>query len=75
MADSRFYSTAGPFGLQKLADIGSAELRLPITKVADSFIDVAALHEATNEHISFIDNRKYIQQFENTSAGAIVAPS
>ena len=55
MVDPRFYSTAGPFALEKLASVADAELRLPETKLQNSFIDVAALQEATIENISFID--------------------
>ena len=38
------------------------------------YLDVAALQIATTKHVSFIDNRKYIQEFKSTEAGAIVVP-
>ena len=74
MADPRFFENRGPFSIQHLlalADEG-AELRgdgnLEVT-------DVAPLSEAGPKDISFLDNRKYISAFENSSAGAcIVAP-
>ena len=74
MADPRFYSVAGPFNLESLANISITEMRLSSTSRTTEFSDVAALSKATSEHVSFIDNRKYVHEFENTDAGAIIVP-
>lgn len=34
--------------------------------------DVAALNNATSEHLSFLDNKKYRDQFSVTTAGAVI---
>ena len=49
-------------------------MRLSSASRTTEFSDVAALSKATREHVSFIDNRKYVHEFENTDAGAIIVP-
>jgi len=73
MADPRFFKRAGPFSLKDLADIIHADLVLPET-MADNqlFDDVAALSEAEENHVSFLDNKRYIKQFSQTKAGAVI---
>ncbi len=74
MTDSRFFVNHGPFALSELAAAAGGELPAG----TDSRIllrDVAPLSVAGREQISFLDNRKYLVDFENSSAGAcIVAP-
>lgn len=71
MTDSRFYRREGPFTLAHLAALGGGELADPAT--ADRTItDVAPLYRAGAEDISFLDNRKYVQAFEASGAGACV---
>lgn len=75
MADPRFYSVEGPFTLGQLADIAGAELDSR-ADASMEIADVAPLESAGPEHLSFLDNKKYISAFETTRAGAcIVAPS
>lgn len=71
MADSRFFTVAGPFTLAQLAKICGAELSQP-QQSGQVVIDVAALEVAGADHISFLDNRKYINAFTATKAGAVI---
>lgn len=73
MADPRFYTVAGPFNLEHLADIAVVEKCVSVG-MSQKFTDVAALSEATREHVSFIDNRHYLLDFTNTDAGVVVVP-
>lgn len=71
MTDSRFYRREGPFSLARLAELSGAELADPA--MAERMItDVAPLYRAAPEDISFLDNRKYVQAFETSGAGACV---
>ncbi|RMD62592.1 MAG: UDP-3-O-(3-hydroxymyristoyl)glucosamine N-acyltransferase [Alphaproteobacteria bacterium] len=74
MADPRFFSLAGPFTLRELAAIAKAELG-PGTDPQRLIIDVAPLETAGPQDISFIDNRRYVDTFRKSRAGAcVVAP-
>ena len=69
MADSRFFVRRGPFRLRELAEITGAEL----SAGADPDIeigDVAPLDAADRHQISFLDNRRYIEAFAKSRAGA-----
>lgn len=69
MADPRFFDRAGPFSLGSLAELSSARLRDPAdgTRLIS---DVAPLETAGPEDITFLDNRKYIEAFARSGAGA-----
>ncbi len=74
MADPRFFSVAGPFTLVELAKISGVRLR-PDADPQARFADVAPLETAGPEHVSFLDNRLYLEAFARSKAGAcIVAP-
>ncbi|WP_282608216.1 UDP-3-O-(3-hydroxymyristoyl)glucosamine N-acyltransferase [Pelagibius sp. Alg239-R121] len=74
MADPRFFTVAGPFTLRQLADIAGAEI--PDTADPEQiFTDVAPLDTAGTGDVSFLNNRRYIGQFENSGAGACIAES
>ncbi len=70
MADPRFFSVAGPFSVGEIArrtgaaigGAGNVELLLR---------DVAALEAAGSAELSFLDNRKYLDEFRRTGAGAV----
>lgn len=71
MADSRFFKSTGPMPLGELARRCGAELG----EGADPdqmFSDVAPLDTAGPGDVSFLDNRKYIESFKASSAGACV---
>ncbi len=71
MADPRFFRNQGPLGVGELARICGADLD-PAVDDARRFTDVAPLEQASHDHVSFIDNRKYVAQFEASRAGACV---
>ena len=74
MADPRFFKNHGPFTLGELARLASAEPG-PNFDPELSISDVAPLDTAGPDALSFLDNRKYIETFQNSSAGAcVVAP-
>jgi UDP-3-O-[3-hydroxymyristoyl] glucosamine N-acyltransferase len=74
MADPRFHAKAGPFTLGELA--AKAGASLAPGAVAELLIgDVAPLAEAGPGQLSFLDNPKYLADFQATRAAAcIVAP-
>ena len=69
MADPRFFDNAGPFDLARLAKVADAELR---GDGARQFDDVMPLDQAKANHLSFFDNRKYLDAFKASNAGACV---
>ncbi len=69
MADQRFFERHGPFTLQELAECSGAEL--PEGYDAETtYDDVAAIDIANATQVSFLDNKKYVEAFKKTSAGA-----
>ncbi len=69
MADPRFFSVAGPFSLRDLAEIAGAEIGDGCDPQA-TFSDVAPLNTATSGDVAFLDNRRYVGEFEESRAGA-----
>ncbi|OAN54410.1 UDP-3-O-(3-hydroxymyristoyl)glucosamine N-acyltransferase [Magnetospirillum moscoviense] len=71
MADSRFFTIAGPFTLAQLAELSGAALADPASGSL-RLADVASLENAGAQQISFLDNRKYIAAFQASRAGACI---
>ncbi len=74
MPDPRFFDVTGPFTLAEIAEAVGARL----TDGADpalTLCDVAPLGQAEPEHLSFLDNRKYVEEFTACRAGACIAPA
>lgn len=71
MADPRFFTLAGPFTLAHLAKVGGGELGAGADGGA-LVRDVAPLDRAGADEISFLDNRKYIDAFAASKAGACI---
>lgn len=70
MADPRFFPKKGPFSLRDLAQaVGGT---VPQGSGDQVFDDVAPLSTAGATDISFLDNRKYIDAFTVSRAGAVV---
>jgi UDP-3-O-[3-hydroxymyristoyl] glucosamine N-acyltransferase len=69
MADPRFFDRAGPFTLDALAALSGARLLRPQDDDR-LFRDVAPLETAGPEDVSFLENRKYLQMFIRSRAGA-----
>src|ERR1700761_2226873 len=71
MADPRFFTNAGPFTVAEIARRVGAEIAG--LAAADLVLrDVAPLETASESDLSFLDNRRYLQQFRETKAGAII---
>ena len=71
MADSRFFTNAGPFSLAELAGACKAEL----SESADPDLqvdDVAPVDVAGAGHLTFLDNRKYVEAFKASKASAAI---
>lgn len=69
MADPRFFDRVGPFSVEALAALSGARLRNP----ADGgrlISDVAPLESAGPDDVTFLDNRKYVEAFSRSRAGA-----
>jgi UDP-3-O-[3-hydroxymyristoyl] glucosamine N-acyltransferase len=71
MADPRFFDVAGPFTLGRLAEIAGATP----SEGADRdrvFTDVAPLQTAGPDHVTFLDNRRYMKALAQSKAGACI---
>lgn len=69
MADPRFFASRAPL---RLGDI-LAHVALDVQGESDAgrlFHDVASLQDATKDHLSFLDNTKYLEAFAASKAGA-----
>ncbi len=74
MPDGRFFTPEGPFSLRELARICGAKIANS-SDDARVFSNVAPLHDAGPEDLSFLDNKAYVDAFAVTRAGCcIVAP-
>ncbi len=71
MPDTRFFKNKGPFTLGELAKCADSILADETTATVQIH-DVASLDTAGKKEISFLDNRKYIDQFKNSMAGACI---
>jgi len=71
MADPRFFDRKGPFSCAELAEIAGATLSEGADPSA-MIEDVAPLAEAGPNHLSFLDNRKYVSAFQETKAGLVL---
>jgi UDP-3-O-[3-hydroxymyristoyl] glucosamine N-acyltransferase len=69
MADSRFFKRAGPFTLDVLCLLSGARL-LDREQGGRLYCDVAPLETAGPEDVSFLDNRRYVEAFVHSRAGA-----
>ncbi len=75
MADPRFFDRAGPFTLGQLAARSGASVA-PGGDPDLLLHDVAPLDQADEGHLSFLDNRKYVEAFQASRAAAcVVHPS
>ncbi len=68
MADPRFFPQAGPFTLARLAELAQAQIGRG--EPGQSFRGVATLDTAGPDDVSFLDNRRYIDAFVASRAGA-----
>jgi len=69
MADARFFHRTRSFNLSEIADLSGASIGDGVDRELE-VTDVAALDVADSQHLSFLDNVKYKDQFLKTKAGA-----
>jgi len=69
MADPRFFKKAESISVQALADLSGSKIAGK-GDVDHLIEDVAPLDKADAAHVSFLDNTRYVSQFENSKAGA-----
>ena len=69
MTDLRFFDRAGPYSLDELATLSGARLAGEAAG-RQLFRDVAPLETAGPEDVAFLDNRKYVEAFARSRAGA-----
>lgn len=72
MADPRFFKVSGPFTLEHLARVAGAEFEASSNAGSVTIHDVAPLETAGPDQISFLDNRKYVDAFVQSKAGAVI---
>lgn len=70
MADSRFFKAPKPQSLASLAELTGAEIRHCHDPDGFMIQDVAPLQTAGAQELSFLDNKKYIDVFCQSKAGA-----
>ncbi|MEQ8664495.1 MAG: UDP-3-O-(3-hydroxymyristoyl)glucosamine N-acyltransferase [Rhodospirillales bacterium] len=74
MTDDRFFSTDGPFSLTEIAAFAQAEISRG--EPDRQYGGIAPLSSAGPDDVSFLDNKKYVDAFVASGAGAcIVEPS
>jgi len=66
MADLRFFDCKGPFTAGELSALSGASLKGDSMLIIDN---VTSLDQAQSSHVSFLDNRRYIDDFEKSQAG------
>ena len=71
MADPRFFKVEGPFNIEQLAKISGSKIGGNIEKDA-MFFDINTLLLANQTDVSFLDNPRYVDEFQSSSAGAII---
>lgn len=74
MADKRFHHRTGPYSLARIAEASECVLADPAQGDIE-VSDVAALAEAGPDHLAFLDNPKYRDDFRVSRAGACIVAS
>ena len=77
-ADPRFFTRAGPFGAEQLAQAAGAEL-VPAKdggSTERNYVGIAPLQVAGSADVSFLGNRRYAPLLEQTRSGLVfLAPA
>lgn len=70
MANKRFFNNKGPFTVKQILEVSGARL----SKGDDSKLveDVSSLNAAEDSHISFLENKKYLNDLAETKAGVCI---
>jgi len=71
MPDPRFFTLAGPMSVAEIARRTGAEIG-GAREAGRLLRDVAPLESATPDDLAFLDNRRYLDDFRATKAGAVL---
>ena len=71
MADPRFFPSAGPMTLAAIAEVAGGSVA-PGSDPSRGFASIATLADAGPSDISFLENRRYVQAFRESRAGACI---
>ena len=69
MPDQNFYKNHGPYSLSELSEHFKFEIVGNSKKIIH---DISTLSEAKNSDISFLSNKKYVDEFKQSKAGVII---
>ena len=72
MSEKKFYANSGPHTIQKIATTIGCEISK--TDTEKEFYDIKSLSEADSSTLSFLSNKKYIEDYKSSSAGACIVP-
>jgi UDP-3-O-[3-hydroxymyristoyl] glucosamine N-acyltransferase len=70
LGDPRFFGRAGPFSLARIAEVVGATVTE--ASAAQMMTGVAPLQSARPDEVSFLHNRKYLGELDQTAAGAVL---
>ena len=70
LGDPRFFGRAGPFSLACIAEVLGASV--PEASADTLIVGVAPVQAARPDQISFLHNRKYLAELDQTAAGAVI---
>lgn len=71
MADPRFFQRRGPFKLSELAELVGGELASHSQR-DKTILDIGTLEGAGADDISFLENRRFLDRYRNSKAGACI---
>ena len=69
MADPKFFSKSKKLTLDKISKLTKISLPESVNKKR-VFVDISTLDTASQDNVSFLDNKNYINQFKKSKAGA-----
>ena len=69
MADPKFFSKSKKLTLDKISKLTKISLPESVNKKR-VFADISSLDTASQDNVSFLDNKNYINQFKKSKAGA-----
>jgi UDP-3-O-[3-hydroxymyristoyl] glucosamine N-acyltransferase len=72
MSKRFFYTNSGPHTLQEIAT--AIDCDIPKTDTAKEFYEIKSLSEAESSDLSFLSNKKYIEDYKSSKAGACIVP-
>ena len=71
MVDPRFFTPKGPISLARIAELAAGTLG-PEANREQMFTHVAPLETAGSDAVGFLDNRRYLEAFRTSGAGACI---